>query len=198
MVAHISADVRRKHFIEAAVAVIARDGVDGATTRKIAAEAGAPLATLHYCFQTKENLLWAVFEELSQKLQVDYESVIKPGQSAADVASTLLVITMKAAIDDPTYTRAQLEIGLWAGRNDQPLAIRVYDEFIETWKGFLRGARGSLEEEQLDSIVRVFVALVDGLTIQLVTDADADRTVRDTETAAAMLSSHLKRSRRAA
>jgi AcrR family transcriptional regulator len=64
-VARVPSDVRRQQFIDAAVKVIARDGVDGATTRRIAEEAKAPLATLHYCFQTKENLLWAVFEQLA-------------------------------------------------------------------------------------------------------------------------------------
>ncbi|WP_143860717.1 TetR/AcrR family transcriptional regulator, partial [Nocardia cerradoensis] len=45
-----------------AVRMIAAHGVDGATTRRIAQEANAPLATLHYCFATKEVLFAAVFE----------------------------------------------------------------------------------------------------------------------------------------
>jgi AcrR family transcriptional regulator len=51
-VAHLPADVRREQFIDAAVNVIARVGVDGATTRRIAEEADAPPAALHGCFQS--------------------------------------------------------------------------------------------------------------------------------------------------
>jgi hypothetical protein len=54
-VAHLPADVRREQFIDAAVNVIARVGVDGATTGRIAEEADAPLAAPHYCFQSNEN-----------------------------------------------------------------------------------------------------------------------------------------------
>ncbi|MGW0819305.1 TetR/AcrR family transcriptional regulator [Streptomyces viridiviolaceus] len=73
--ARIPADTRREQFIDAAVRVIARDGVVGATTRRIAEEANAPQTSLHYCFQAKENLLLAVFEHLSESLRADSEAV---------------------------------------------------------------------------------------------------------------------------
>src|SRR5215469_1182658 len=52
-----SAKDRREELTEAAVRVLVRDGVTGATTRAIAAEAGVALATLHYCFSSREELL---------------------------------------------------------------------------------------------------------------------------------------------
>ncbi|MGI5467153.1 TetR family transcriptional regulator [Streptomyces sp. CA-132043] len=58
--AYVSADTRREQLVEAAVQVIAHEGADGATTRKIADGAQSPLASLHYCFQNRENLLLAV------------------------------------------------------------------------------------------------------------------------------------------
>ena len=60
--ARIPAAERRAELVAAAVRVIAAHGVDGATTRRIAEEANAPLATLHYCFSSKEVLFAAVFE----------------------------------------------------------------------------------------------------------------------------------------
>ena len=39
---------RRQQLIEAAIRVLQRDGVGHVTTRAIAAEAGAPLASIHY------------------------------------------------------------------------------------------------------------------------------------------------------
>ena len=59
---HVPATVRRLQLIEAAVRLMARDGMDGATLRAIAKEAGAPLATVHYCFTDKDELMSAASE----------------------------------------------------------------------------------------------------------------------------------------
>ena len=48
---------KRETILRAAIAVIAAHGVQGATTRKIAAEAGINLGTLHYHFESKEDVL---------------------------------------------------------------------------------------------------------------------------------------------
>ena len=46
----IPQDERRRQLIEAAVRVISREGTARATTRRIATEAGAPLASLHFLY----------------------------------------------------------------------------------------------------------------------------------------------------
>src|SRR3954469_19945780 len=96
--AHVPTEVRRQQLIDAAMAVISREGVDGATTRRIADEAGAPLATLHYCFQTKENLLWATFEHLAGLVRSALEEASAPGQTVADIAGHLIDDVVESAI----------------------------------------------------------------------------------------------------
>jgi AcrR family transcriptional regulator len=195
-VAHISTEVRRQQFIDAAVTVIARDGVDGATTRRIAEEAGAPLATLHYCFQTKENLLWAVFEQVAEMVRTHLETAATQGEGVASMAQDLLSETIRWAIDRPAANRTQIEIWLWAERNDQEFAGRLYDLYIDAWKAFLRGAKVPLPEDQLETVVRVIVALLDGLCMQLITHGDEKKVLREAETASAMLSAYLGRRQR--
>ena len=51
---------RREQLIEAALAVASRDGIDAATVRAVAAEAGVSLGVVHYCFQDKDELLRAM------------------------------------------------------------------------------------------------------------------------------------------
>src|SRR3954467_3655266 len=118
MVAHVPTEVRRQQFVDAAIAVVARDGVDGATTRRIAEEAGAPLATLHYCFQTKENLLWAVFEQIADLMRPDpAEGDVRAnakGQTVSSIATSLLTEAIQWAIARPAENRTQIEIWLWA------------------------------------------------------------------------------------
>ena len=190
--AHVPTDVRRRQFIDAAVNVIARVGVDGATTRRIAEEAGAPLATLHYCFQTKENLLWAVFEQLAELTRADLEeNAASEGRPVAEMAALVLEDTIRWAIDNPAANRTQIEIWLWAERNDPEFAVRVYGMFIDAWKGFLRRAENPLPEDQLETVTRVAISLVDGLCMQLITHGDEKLILRELETAQGMLKSFL-------
>ncbi|MEV6793597.1 TetR family transcriptional regulator [Streptomyces sp. NPDC051320] len=103
--------------IDAAMTVIAREGVDGATTRKFADEARAPLATLHYCFQAKEKPLWAVFEHLAEVVRSDLAQANASDHAAIALVSRLLRETVQWAIENPAPNRAQIEIWLWARRN---------------------------------------------------------------------------------
>ena len=54
-----ASDTHRR-LLEAATRVFARSGLEGATTREIAREAGVNEVTLFRHFQSKENLLSAV------------------------------------------------------------------------------------------------------------------------------------------
>lgn len=191
--AHIPTEVRRQQFIDAAISVVARDGVDGATTRRIADEAGAPLATLHYCFQTKENLLWATFEKLAETVRVDIERVTAPRQSTTAIVTNLLEEAVRWGFENPVANRAQIEIALWAQRSDPDFSTRLYDLFVESWTSLLATARKPLPEEDRETVVRIVVALLDGLSMQYISHGDEDKGRRDVEAAKQMLSAYLAR-----
>ncbi|GAC1374175.1 MAG: hypothetical protein NVS2B15_13980 [Pseudarthrobacter sp.] len=55
----VSAEDRKEQLIAATVKLIRREGVQSVTIRAIAKEANAPLATAHYCFSNKEELMEA-------------------------------------------------------------------------------------------------------------------------------------------
>jgi AcrR family transcriptional regulator len=196
--AHVSADARREQLIEAAVRVIAREGADGATTRKIADEAKAPLASLHYCFQNKENLLLAVFAQLSDEMPVDADPTQDEKPSLGQVAEQLLTRAMQWSVENPVRTRAMIEIVLWAERYDPELSAGFYDAFLKKSEDVLRRADVTLSDEELHSVVRVSMSMVDGLSLQMLTTGDMERTLRDTATACAMLRAFLSESARSA
>ena len=52
---------RRGEIVQAALRVIADQGMQGATTRAIVAEANMPLASFHYAFASRDEMM----EELS-------------------------------------------------------------------------------------------------------------------------------------
>ncbi|SEB81058.1 TetR/AcrR family transcriptional regulator [Streptomyces sp. TLI_105] len=190
--AYVSAEARREQLIEAAVRVIAREGADGATTRKIADEAKAPLASLHYCFQNKENLLLAVFAQLSEEMPVAADLPEGEGASLGDVLELCLTGAMRWSVENPVRARAMIEVTLWAERYDPELSVGFYATFLRSSEAVLRQVDVSLPDEELQSVLRVTMCLVDGLSLQLFSDGDKERTLRDTATACAMLKAFLK------
>ncbi|KJS56012.1 TetR/AcrR family transcriptional regulator [Streptomyces rubellomurinus] len=63
--AHVPASERRPQLVQAALDLMAREGVAAGSTRAIAAELGVAQATVHYTFGTKKDLYRAVVEQLT-------------------------------------------------------------------------------------------------------------------------------------
>ena len=59
----MSVDQRREALIAAAYRVIADHGVEGATTRRVCAQAQMPLASFHYAFESRMAPLAAVIDQ---------------------------------------------------------------------------------------------------------------------------------------
>src|SRR5580765_570106 len=147
--ARLSADVRRQGFIEAAVRIIASHGMRGATTRRIAEEAGSPLATLHYCFHTKEQLFFAVFAYLAEVTSAEVKDVpVGLGRAARD----WLVRAANWTIAHDDYARAQYELYFWALRQeggDSDLGARIYELFFNRVEKQLRAALQPQDDDAL-------------------------------------------------
>jgi AcrR family transcriptional regulator len=65
-------------ILAAARARFLNDGVDGASLRGIAGDAGTSIGMVYYYFPTKDELFFAVVEELYGKLLQDIEAAIGP------------------------------------------------------------------------------------------------------------------------
>lgn len=181
---HISADQRRQDFIDAAVSVISEQGLNRATTRRIAEVANAPLATLHYCFQTKEQLYMAVFQA-----QVD-----TIGQRIGDVPvsaglSATVVATLRSSVDWLTrhraHARAQFDLYLWAMRQTSgrpSLAENVYQIFFDRLvRVFQDGLLPTDDPDLVEPLARMVICVVDGMILNWV--ARPDGTSLDAELA---------------
>ena len=65
-------------ILSAARARFLSDGVDGASLRGIASDAGTSIGMVYYYFATKDELFFGVVEQLYQKLLQDIETAIFP------------------------------------------------------------------------------------------------------------------------
>lgn len=74
----------RAHLLAAAIDVLGEDGYAAMSMRSIADRAGVPLSLLHYHFGSKQRLLAAVLEHLTQGLLQRQQSMWTDGRSFAE------------------------------------------------------------------------------------------------------------------
>ncbi|PXX58476.1 TetR family transcriptional regulator [Nocardia tenerifensis] len=166
--ARIPSTERRADLVAAAVRTIAARGVDGATTRSIAQEAGAPLATLHYCFATKELLFAAVFEHVAAQ----YRDVLTRNDIHGDVrtgARALLSGVMEWYLANPELAAAIIELISWARRQSDKQAEMVYSEAFTTMRTIIESAATASGEtiapDTLDALIYLVTTLSDGFAL---------------------------------
>ena len=171
--ARIRATERRADLVAAAVRVIAAHGVDGATTRRIAEEASAPLAMLHYCFATKEQLFAAVFEDLAGK----YREVLTRNDIHGDVQSTARALLRGVILryrENPAYGATIVELISW-GQREGAQAETVYNAAFETMRTILDGTTAdgrTVDADTIDRLIYLVSALSDGFALNWLVFAD--------------------------
>jgi AcrR family transcriptional regulator len=80
---------KREALLDAAERAILTEGFAGASTRRIAHEAGVPLSLVHYHFGGKEGLLVALVERTRQRNRAAEQELDPGGGSAARVGAAL-------------------------------------------------------------------------------------------------------------
>jgi len=176
-VTRIPAPERRAALIEAALRVVSRNGIAQATTRAIVAEAGMSLASFHYAFDSRDELM----DELISTVIENARHAVMPEV----LADGLLVDVLEAGIvryfehlkADPEHEQAMLELTQYALRSPErhPLARAQYGRYVELAEQSLMIAA---ERSQtvwtvpVAQVARVLVAFTDGLTLTWLVDRD--------------------------
>lgn len=160
-------DDRRRELIAVAIRLVSSEGVQGMTIRKIAQKAGIPLSTVHYCFDSKDDLLLNMLESTAQDLASVRTNIEEKADSACAVSATLRDIVGDVS-RDLTSWRAHLELSLWAlrsGHRDlQRQAVRIRHQQVV---GHLRQRMLSAEDEQkMDMLARGVLAVADGIVLR--------------------------------
>lgn len=161
---------RRREFVTAGIKVVAREGVARATTRRIAEEADAPTATLHYCFPDKQALLEAVFDATVSEGMSHVRQLIRPGmglqKGIQEIARGYTDLVRKRPDIQLVFT----EMNFWALRQPRSrhLAARAYRLYIDGSVQLLREACESEAERGADHerIARQVISVVDGAALQ--------------------------------
>jgi AcrR family transcriptional regulator len=175
-VSHVPQDQRRREIIEAAVSVISEHGTHGATTRKIAAAAGAPLGALHYSFRNKEELFHAVMDHCRELTVQRFRTNLEPGDGVENAVHTLIRQFRDWTAAEPEFQVAQYELLFWASRT--PSARSFAPEIYRDWRTLISGilteslADGD-DPEKIDQLTTQVMAVTDGMMLQIIAMGDS-------------------------
>src|SRR5579859_4782148 len=110
-------DERRAEILSAAVRVLSRDGLAETTTRKIATEAGVNQAMLRYYFGSKDDLLFAVLQEMMRLTNEIVREVASTRGSIRETIADSLRAFWAHVESAPELQVMQYELTLYALRH---------------------------------------------------------------------------------
>ncbi|MDO5499209.1 MAG: TetR family transcriptional regulator [Propionibacteriaceae bacterium] len=122
--------VRRELLLDAAFRVIARSGVQSATTRAICAEAAMPLASFHYVFESQQELMRELGERVIQSAG-DHERFPELTTDMYRNVELMLRSTFDWAADHPDEELAYYEIANYSLRNGEDFGLRRVEVALE-------------------------------------------------------------------
>jgi len=177
-------DERRTQIIAATIRVLARDGIAGTTTRKIAAEAEVNQATLRYYFGSKDDLLFAVLQEMMNMTREIVQTGIATGGELREVIAESIKAFWAHVEEAPELQVMQYELTLYALRNPESawLAKKQYDGYsalVETLLQQHFALAGKICAIPFAELARFVIGGLDGLILQFISDRDIARARRD-------------------
>ena len=173
----LSSAERRAALVRAALRVIDRDGVHAATTRMIVAEAGMSLASFHYAFRSRDEMM----RELVAFVVADEQRVsLEALDPDADIRSAVRA-GMRAYFEllraHPSREQALQELVQYSLRTPglEHLPRAQYASYFHTARVLLeRGAEnaGVQWSQPIEQLARILIAITDGLTVAWLADRD--------------------------
>lgn len=159
---------RRDRIIDACLDVIAADGVDGTSHRRVAAAAGVPLGSMTYHFAGRDELLREAFGRFAGTVAdrfVARMGQVEPGDREGGARAVVEIIRSDVFPDARDLVLTH-ELYTLAAREP------AYRTLTNAW---MARSRAALERCFDPATARVLDALIEGLTIhRALDDAPAD------------------------
>ena len=168
---------RRALLVQAAIRVIARHGVGGATTRAIVAEAGMSLASFHYAFRSHSEMMREVVAYVVGAEVASAFATLRLGSSIRQVVREGLQSYLDYVIADPGHEQVMQELVHYALRTPglESLAAEQYEAYHSgVTSVLLEGAAVSGVEwtVPVDDVARLVVTVTDGVTLAWLANRD--------------------------
>jgi AcrR family transcriptional regulator len=196
-VARLSVEERRRALVDAAIRVMARDGVAKATTRAVVTEAGMQLGFFHYCFSSKEELLVVVVETITERSVAAVMSSAAPRRQVADMLREGMRAYWRGVEDDPAIHQLTYELTQYALRQPRldAVARRQYAAYLQATTRFLdavAAAAGVTWTVPVPVLARQAAVVLDGATLSWLVDRDTAATIAVLDQAATAIATNVR------
>lgn len=165
---------RKAELLETARNIIANRGIQGATLRAIADEAGVSTGAIYHYFNSKEEILYAVMDEsLSMSSQIAIEA--KDHSVPRDRIITEISDNILERFKKDQHNRIQFYLAKEAMMGDQELSEKFrtkYREWIGHTKELIQFLYGRPENPLDDAIASVLIGAIDGIVMQILLGAN--------------------------
>lgn len=191
----LSVTERRELLAASALRVIGQRGLSQATTRAIVAEAGMSLASFHYAYRSRDELLTEVMQRVVDGEMEAASLSLKPGSDIRDSVLDGIHAFFEYVRADPEHERALQELLQYALVTPglDHLARAQYESYHRAATELLSSAAlaaGVTWKDPLADVARFVVTITDGITLAWLADRDtaaAERTIELAATAIARL-----------
>lgn len=170
--ARLSSAQRRVQLVDAAIAVMTRDGIAKATTRAIVAEAGVSLSVFHYCFESKHALLEAVIETLTEHSASPAMAAVEvdPDASLRQTVRASLQAYWDHVLANPAEHMLTYELTQYVLRQPgfEDVAKRQYRRYVQANQRVVERAQrqfGFTFVVAKADLARYLASVLDGLTL---------------------------------
>ncbi|GAA3390769.1 TetR/AcrR family transcriptional regulator [Cryptosporangium minutisporangium] len=173
--ARVSSDDRRQQLVAAALAVLAEDGPAAVTTRRVAERAGAPLATVHYAFRNKDELLQATVDAVMTSFATALRESVRPERGLRDAVADCLRGYWGWVRDHEDLALASIEIlagGLRAG-GTATAALAAAGDLLVGWFSEAVGHDPAPPRVPVADLARLTLVAAEGLTLIYLAHRDA-------------------------
>jgi AcrR family transcriptional regulator len=169
-------DERREQIVGAAARVIAREGMEAATVRRIAAEAGHSSGVLDHYFSGKADILLQALQLSHARIRA---RVLAAMEGHCGLAALRILLLDNLPLDDARLDETRLEMQFWGlSTTDDELRAQQAAMAQELRKAVRKRVReaisaGELREEvDAETASDRLLAFVDGLSVRAVLHPD--------------------------
>jgi len=168
----------KSKILDAARAVIGRNGIAGATVRVIAEEAGLSTGAIYHYYSSKEEILYDIMEtNLSESTKIAAAS--KQGTYSVEQILDLILENVRKRFDMEEESRIKFYLAEEAMIGNEELSAKFkqkYQEWITGTEELLHYIYGSPTEEKeilrVRAIASLLIACIDGTVQQLMLNAN--------------------------
>jgi AcrR family transcriptional regulator len=160
---------RREEVVEATRRIILREGIEAATTRAIAREAGYSNGVLTHYFADKDDIMLSALHSSHRRIVERLRGKLA-GRTGLAALRELLLDNLP--LDDERVQESGLEIGFWSRSMTSPALLEAQRAEAEELRYLVRSLLGTAAEageittaEDLDDVAERLLALVDGLSV---------------------------------